>query len=85
MALVEIQTSEPVFVDAIQLDDGQLYVAGHTETDRPNATSTFANGKRSLSGDDCLSDYELRLTPTNEHAGLEIARRQCPVPFREGR
>ena len=33
VALVEIRTTEPVYVDAIQLDEGQLYVAGHTETE----------------------------------------------------
>jgi hypothetical protein len=76
VALVEIQSSEPVYVDAIQLDDGQLYVAGHTEKVR----RTIANSNASLDTDDetecdSIYDYELRLTPSNEKSGLEIARR----------
>jgi hypothetical protein len=77
VALVEIRTKEPVFVDAIQLDDGQLYVAGHTETNRRPGTVMNSNaGRESANGaDDVTSDYELRLTPKSEEAGLEIARR----------
>ena len=30
VALVEIQTPEPMYVDDVQLDENQLYVAGHT-------------------------------------------------------
>jgi hypothetical protein len=76
VALVEIQTAEPIFVDAIQLDEGELYVAGHTESEKGIAsTSTATRGKRSARCDDCLKNYELRLTPSSEHAGLEIARR----------
>ena len=44
VALVEIRASEPVYVDDIQLDEGQLYVAGHTETDRDNSTAIDASG-----------------------------------------
>ena len=39
VALVEIRAKDPVFVDAIQLDEGQLYVAGHTETNRDLGTA----------------------------------------------
>ncbi len=75
VALVEIQASEPVYVDAIQLDEGQLYVAGHTESDRGNETaSNSASGSHSA-GDDGMDKFELRLTPQNEQAALEIARR----------
>jgi hypothetical protein len=42
VALVEIQTREPMYVDDIQLDENQLYVAGHTgkESGRRIAFST---------------------------------------------
>ena len=76
VALVEIRASEPVYVDAIQLDDGELYVAGHTETDRGSATAATASKPHPSGGDDSgLDEYELRLTPQNEKSGLEIARR----------
>ena len=77
VALVEIQASEPVYVDAIQLDEGQLYVAGHTETNR-GRTAAPKSTKRShepIGGDGDIDDFELRLTPANEDAALEIARR----------
>jgi hypothetical protein len=76
VALVEIQSSEPVYIDSIQLDDGQLYVAGHTEKVRRNAAiRPPSNDGDSYSGNGSISDYELRLTPSHEDSGLEIARR----------
>jgi len=77
VALVEIRTKEPVFVDAIQLDEGQLYVSGHTETSRDidTAMDSKAGRESPIAGDDVTSKYELRLTPKSEEAGLEIARR----------
>jgi hypothetical protein len=77
VALVEIRTKDPVFVDAIQLDDGQLYVAGHTERNRsPGTVMDSRAGRETARGEDEItSDYELRLTPKSEEAGLEIARR----------
>ncbi|HEX3600092.1 MAG TPA: hypothetical protein VHU84_08105 [Lacipirellulaceae bacterium] len=76
VALVEIQSSEPVYVDDIQLDKDQLYVAGHTATDRSKSAVSDSRGR--ARGGECgvnLDDYELRLTPKNEHSGLELARR----------
>jgi hypothetical protein len=77
VALVEIRASEPVYVDAVQLDEGQLYVAGHTETERGNPTVANSSSKpRPSDGDDSsLDDYELRLTPKSDKSALEIARR----------
>jgi len=77
VALVEIRTKESVFVDAIQLDEGQLYVAGHTEMSRDIGTAMDSKSAREspISGDDVTSEYELRLTPKSDEAGLEIARR----------
>lgn len=78
VALVEIQSREPVYVDAIQLDEGQLYVAGHTEIE--NGVTASSHGRDDARGacasDVVLGDYELRLTPTNESSALELARRQ---------
>jgi hypothetical protein len=68
VALVEIRSSEPVYVDAIQLDEGQLYVAGHTDKAGRNTTDRTPSKKS-------MDSYELRLTPASEDSGLEIARR----------
>jgi hypothetical protein len=77
VAIVEIQSDESLCVDAIQLNDGELYVAGHTGDDpeigpvssdaRPSQTSTRQ--------DFALDNFELRLTPTDERSALELARR----------
>lgn len=83
VALVEIRSKEPVYVDAIQLDDGQLYVAGHTENSRGDATAAEkANTKSQVSGGDDgdLKEFELKLTPTDERSALEIARRPKERP-----
>ena len=79
VAIVEIRASEPVYVDDIQLDDGQLYVAGHTDVERDSRASAAVRGGRrvNLKGE-CAVDlnaYELRLTPKGGKSGLEIARR----------
>ncbi len=82
VALVEIQASEPVYVDDIQLDKDQLYVAGHTEIDRGNSTAADAGGN-SRAKADCgvgLGAYELRLTPKNGRSALEIAMRKSTQP-----
>lgn len=78
VALVEIKTSEPIYVDAIQLDDGQLYVEGHTENERGGATAANRTDDESRvsGGDDGeLKEFELKLTPQDESSTLEIARR----------
>jgi hypothetical protein len=75
VALVEIRAKEPVSVDAIQLDEGQLYVAGHTESKSSVGTAKDSNRNSNARNDDITSNYQLRLTPKSEEAGLEIARR----------
>jgi hypothetical protein len=77
VALVELQAREPMYVDDIQLDDNQLYVAGHTGADRGKNAALGSRGKSHPSGvcDLDLNDYELRLTPSNEHSALELAHR----------
>ena len=77
VALVEIQSREPIYVDAIKLDEGQLYVAGHTGADRGDgAVFSAAEKARALRDEEIkLDDLELRLTPLDDEAPLEIARR----------
>jgi hypothetical protein len=78
VALVEIRSKEPVFIDAIQLDDDQLYVAGHTENGRDGATASKSGPKLQVSGGDesgSIDEFELKLTPKDESSALEIARR----------
>ena len=48
-------------IDAIDLGEGQVYVAGHTEMRGASKVE--------------LSDYELRLTPSDATSPLEIAQR----------
>ena len=77
VALVEIHAREPMYVDDIQLDNNQLYVAGHTGADRGKNAALDGRSKSRVNGE-CsvnLNDYELRLTPTNEHSALELAHR----------
>jgi hypothetical protein len=77
VALVEIRAKHPVFVDAIQLDEGRLYVAGHTDNHRQDPTASTSGTLPAAGGSiDALGNYELRLTPTDQKAALEIARRQ---------
>jgi hypothetical protein len=86
VALVEIQTREPMYVDDIQLDENQLYVAGHTGNERGRRTVFAARGK-AHSAAECgvnLNDYELRLTPQNERSALELARRPGALNNAEG-
>jgi hypothetical protein len=76
VALVEIHAGEPMYVDDIQLDDNQLYVAGHTGTDKAN--TALDSRSKSRSSGEChvnLNDYELRLTPNDEHSALQLSHR----------
>ncbi len=77
VALVEIQAGVPMYVDDIQLDDNQLYVAGHTGTERGKNAALDGRGKSRSCGEGSvnLNDYELRLTPKNEHSALELTHR----------
>ena len=49
------------YIDSIELGEGEVYVAGHTEVHGASKVE--------------LSDYELRLTPSDAKSALEIARR----------
>lgn len=82
VALVEIQSSESIYVDAIQLDEDQLYVAGHTERDRSKTAKSERRREKGTATEDeaSLKDYELRLIPSSEKPGLEIARRPKSAP-----
>jgi hypothetical protein len=57
-------------IDAIDLGEGQVYVAGHTDV-------------RGTDNKVELSDYELRLTPGDSASPLEIARRAEADPDTE--
>jgi hypothetical protein len=65
------------FIDSIELRNNEMYVAGHTEVnsgqDRPSPR--IARSKHPVAKDVPLDNYELRLTPSDEHAALQIARR----------
>jgi hypothetical protein len=66
------------FIDSIELRDGEMYVAGHTEIGtRIGKRSPKLAYARPTKGDEIpLDDYELRLTPDDQNSALEIARRQ---------
>jgi hypothetical protein len=62
------------YLDAIELTEGQLFVAGHTEFAAPRRAHLGDNRLDSAPEID-LSDYELHLTPEKSDAMLEVARR----------
>jgi hypothetical protein len=81
VAIVELHSDESTdkrqfFMDAIELRDGELYVAGHTEIGVLSSPSIDA---ANTAGADCcdvaIDDFELRLTPLHERSALEVARR----------
>jgi len=61
-------------IDSIELRNGEMYVAGHTEN-AATANNTVASQRRTKAHNVALDEYELRLTPRDEHSALEIARR----------
>jgi hypothetical protein len=65
------------FVDSIELRQGEMYVAGHTDvsTRQADESPRRAKSKRGGKKDVAMSDYELRLAPNDQHAALQIARR----------
>src|SRR5437870_2305870 len=62
-------------IDTIELRKGEMYVAGHTDVGGP-ASSKIADSPGMKSSNVALDEYELRLTPSDEHSALEIARRE---------
>jgi hypothetical protein len=81
----EISAGQRFHIDAIELTEGELYVAGHTEltagssevvTNRAvNRTKTNGESTDPAPQVD-LADFELHLTPDDNKSMLEIARRR---------
>jgi hypothetical protein len=65
------------FIDSIELRNNEMYLAGHTEVNngQGHPAPRIAKSKRSSTKEVPLDDYELRLTPSDEHSTLQIARR----------
>jgi hypothetical protein len=59
-------------IDAIELREGELYVAGHTEV---AATSRHATGQAHQVAKPNLDELELHLSPKHDEPALEIAKR----------
>jgi hypothetical protein len=82
VAVVEIQSDSSTekrqfYIDSIDLGEGELYVAGHTEM-RDSAAQTLqrvAGPRVTASQEFEMADYELQLTPSDERSALKIARR----------
>lgn len=82
VALVELR-SKPgdneaqFFIDSLELGDGELYVAGHTElTSSPAYRDVLpTESAKAAEPGFAIEDYELRLTPRDGKGALEIARR----------
>jgi hypothetical protein len=81
VAIVELHSDSSTekrqfFIDAIELREGELYVAGHTEVgDVSNSLPELARSPGDDGDDVALDEFELRLTPRNEQSALEVARR----------
>lgn len=59
------------FLDAIELTQGELYVAGHTDHATPDIVASTPGEVQGVE----LADYELRLSSPDAESMLEIARR----------
>jgi hypothetical protein len=82
VAVVEIQSDPSTekrrfYIDSIELGEGELYVAGHTEVGNSAAGSSPPIARpRDAAGQDIeLAEYELQLTPSDKRSALTIARR----------
>jgi hypothetical protein len=82
VAVVEIQSDPSTekrqfYIDSIELGEGELYVAGHTEVGAsarrplPPIAGTRANAGPEIE----MAEYELQLTPSDDRSALTIARR----------
>jgi hypothetical protein len=83
VAIVNIASSASTqnrefFIDKIDLRNGEMYVGGHTEVSHGsrNIAAANANIETSNAHNFELNEFELRLTPSDEHSALEIARRE---------
>jgi hypothetical protein len=63
------------FIDAIELRDGELYVAGHTDVSADSKLSPELVRSEEIDCYVALDEFELRLTPRDERSALEVARR----------
>ncbi len=74
------------FIDSIELRNNEMYVAGHTEVSNGPAGQSPRIAKSQHSGvkNVGLDDYELRLTPSDEHSALQIARRPADASAGDG-
>jgi hypothetical protein len=83
VAIVEVQSDlssekRQFYIDSIELGDGELYVAGHTELARDTEPGPKVAGPRQPknSGNEIeLTEYVLTLTPSDKKSALKIARR----------
>ena len=82
VAVVEIQSDPSTekrrfYIDSIELGEGELYVAGHTEVGSSPAGSSppIARPRDAVGQDIELAEYELQLTPSDKRSALRIARR----------
>jgi hypothetical protein len=92
IAIVEITSEESddkrrLYLDSLELNAGELYVAGHTEVGEAKMSvnddasvhepsTKLPRGRADGSADSVeLTGYELLLTPGNEKSALEIARK----------
>jgi hypothetical protein len=80
VAIVEV-CSDPTtnkwqfFIDAIELGEGELYVAGHTEMTAENTPLAARNHRPPVCTEIALGDFELRLTPRDNRSALKVTRR----------
>jgi hypothetical protein len=81
VAIVELHSDPSTdkrhfFIDAIDLHNGELYVAGHTEVGAVgNSPPEPIQSPESDCRDIALDEFELRITPRDERSALEVARR----------
>jgi hypothetical protein len=85
VVLVEIHSEKPqreFYIDAIELHENELYVAGHTDVALAKSPTTLnaARQPSSRAHHVKLDDYELRLTPTDARSALQIAHRKSTEP-----
>jgi hypothetical protein len=85
VVLVEIHSDKPqreFYIDAIELHENELYVAGHTDVAlaRSPAARNAARRPASRAHQVKLDEYELRLTPTGARSALQVAHRKSTEP-----
>ncbi|MEX2309928.1 MAG: hypothetical protein WD738_20315 [Pirellulales bacterium] len=82
VAVVEIHSDPSTekrqfYIDSIELAEGELYVAGHTEIAMSAGPSSprIAGPRATAAQEIKMTDYELQLTPNDDRSALKIARR----------